>query len=92
MKNKENEKAVAAFKDACNALAEIVNNFAEKKGVEHLVRKINSAERSDFLRFYVYLCHVSDFLLFDFYCTKASDFSDIRKRWVNCYYPTTCFL
>lgn len=40
---------------------------------------INSSERSGFLRFYVYLCLMSDILYLGFSSTEISEFSDMGK-------------
>lgn len=44
----------------------LVDYFAKREGVKCLVREKN-AEWAKFLRFYVYLCHVSDVTYFSFY-------------------------
>ena len=40
---------------------------------------INSSEKSGFLRFYVYLCLMSDILYLGFSSTGISEFSDMGK-------------
>ena len=43
-----------------------VDDFVKLKRIESLACVINSSERNDFLRFYVYLCHMSDILYLSF--------------------------
>lgn len=53
---------------------------------------INSSERSGFLRFYVYLCLMSDILYLGFSSTGISEFSDMGNHWIIYCCPITCFL
>ena len=53
---------------------------------------INSSERSGFIRFYVYLCLMSDILYLGFSSTGISEFSDMGKYWIIYCCPITCSL
>ena len=53
---------------------------------------INSSEKSGFLRFYVYLCLMSDILYLGFSSTGISEFSDMGKYWIIYCCPITCSL
>ena len=53
---------------------------------------INSSERSGFLRFYVYLCLMSDILFLGFSSTGISEFSDMGNHWIIYCCPITCSL
>ena len=44
----------------------LVDDLAKGKSVKSSVREIISSERSMFLRFFAYLCHVLEFSLFCF--------------------------
>ena len=43
-----------------------VDDFVKLKLIKSLACVINSSEMNDFLRFYVYLCHMSDILYLSF--------------------------
>ena len=53
---------------------------------------INSSEKSGFLRFYVYLCLMSDILYLGFSSTGISEFSDMGNHWIIYCCPITCSL
>ena len=56
---------VAVVGGAANSKS-AVDDFVKLKRIESLACVINSSERNDFLRFYVYLCHMSDILYLSF--------------------------
>ena len=87
---------VAVVGGAANSKS-AVDDFVKLKRIESLACVINSSERNDFLRFYVYLCCLplsficQMFFIWVLSSTKVSEFSDICKHWIIYCYPMTCF-